>query len=284
MTASLKTEHSSEIKAEIKDEMDNIRSTLEEEVESMEDREHPSPGSFFPRHVFDQFDAIDEDIDDIDEIVDAVDEEIKKKFDIDNNSKMQEFDYIDFSKIHISGVFDVKITQSDSYKINIRARDRFFRNLDISKEGDTQHLRHSRHIGWRMSLIRPRVEITLPFLNELRLSGATRVRVSGFNTPETFRLHMSGASQLDAETEHLITTALERLCRDRTVLLIAHRLSTVRLAHRIVLMQEGRIVESGKHDELLQKSPLYRRFCELQLIQSAPSSRLSAPKERSEGS
>jgi subfamily B ATP-binding cassette protein MsbA len=73
-------------------------------------------------------------------------------------------------------------------------------------------------------------------------------------------------SQLDAESEHLIAEAIEQLCRDRTVLLIAHRLSTVRIAHRIVLVQEGRIVEQGRHDELLQKSPLYRRFCELQLI------------------
>ncbi len=73
-------------------------------------------------------------------------------------------------------------------------------------------------------------------------------------------------SQLDAESEHLITEALERICHDRTVLLIAHRLSTVRLAHRIVVIQEGRIVEQGSHDELLKTSTLYRRFCELQLL------------------
>jgi subfamily B ATP-binding cassette protein MsbA len=78
-------------------------------------------------------------------------------------------------------------------------------------------------------------------------------------------------SQLDAESEHLIAEAIEQLCRSRTVLLIAHRLSTVRIAHRIVLIQEGRIVEQGRHDELLQKSPLYRRFCELQLIDAGSS-------------
>ena len=77
-------------------------------------------------------------------------------------------------------------------------------------------------------------------------------------------------SQLDAQSEHLITEAMERLTQGRTVLLIAHRLSTVRLAHRIVLLQEGRIVEHGSHDELLQKSPLYRRFCELQLMHAGP--------------
>ncbi len=73
-------------------------------------------------------------------------------------------------------------------------------------------------------------------------------------------------SQLDAESEHLITEALERLCQGRTVLLIAHRLSTVRLAHRIVVIQEGRIVEQGTHDELLKTSALYRRFHELQFV------------------
>lgn len=73
-------------------------------------------------------------------------------------------------------------------------------------------------------------------------------------------------SQLDAESEHLITEALERLCKDRTVLMIAHRLSTVRLAHRIVVIQEGRIVEQGSHEELLKHSVLYRRLCELQFI------------------
>ncbi|MBI3320723.1 MAG: ABC transporter ATP-binding protein [Candidatus Omnitrophica bacterium] len=77
-------------------------------------------------------------------------------------------------------------------------------------------------------------------------------------------------SQLDAQSEHLITEAIERIRYNRTVMLVAHRLSTVQLAHRIVLIQEGRIVEQGSHDELLQKSPLYRRFCELQLIHAGP--------------
>jgi subfamily B ATP-binding cassette protein MsbA len=79
-------------------------------------------------------------------------------------------------------------------------------------------------------------------------------------------------SQLDAQSERLITEALERIIHHHTVLIVAHRLSTVRLAHRIVLIQEGRIVEQGSHDELLQKSPLYRRFCELQLMHAGPSS------------
>lgn len=79
-------------------------------------------------------------------------------------------------------------------------------------------------------------------------------------------------SHLDAQSEHLITESLEQLKRNRTMIMIAHRLSTVRLAHRIALIQEGRIVEHGSHDELLDKSPVYRRFCELQLMTPGPSS------------
>jgi subfamily B ATP-binding cassette protein MsbA len=79
-------------------------------------------------------------------------------------------------------------------------------------------------------------------------------------------------SQLDAQSEHLITESLESLKKNRTMLIVAHRLSTVRLAHRIALIQEGRIVEHGSHDELLDKSPVYRRFCELQLMAPGPSS------------
>lgn len=76
-------------------------------------------------------------------------------------------------------------------------------------------------------------------------------------------------SQLDAQSEHLIADVFERVKGSRTVVLIAHRLSTVRMAHRIVLIQEGRIVEQGSHEELLDKSPLYKRFCELQLMHPA---------------
>jgi len=101
------------------------------------------------------------------------------------------------------------------------------------------------------------------------LSGGERQRLAiarAFLTDPPVLILDEATSQLDAESEHLVSEAISRLMEGRTVLLIAHRLSTVRLAHRIILMQEGRIVEQGTHDELLRKSPVYRRFCELQLI------------------
>ena len=71
-------------------------------------------------------------------------------------------------------------------------------------------------------------------------------------------------SALDAESEHLVREALERLMEGRTTLVIAHRLSTVRGADRVVVLDRGSIVESGRHDELVARGGLYRRLVERQ--------------------
>jgi ATP-binding cassette, subfamily B, bacterial len=67
-------------------------------------------------------------------------------------------------------------------------------------------------------------------------------------------------SALDSESEALVQEALERLMRDRTVFIIAHRLATVRRADRILVLEKGRVVESGTHGELLGKGDRYARF------------------------
>lgn len=67
-------------------------------------------------------------------------------------------------------------------------------------------------------------------------------------------------SALDSESEALVQQALERIMRDRTVFVIAHRLATVRRASRILVVEQGQIVESGTHEELLQKGDRYARF------------------------
>jgi ATP-binding cassette subfamily B protein len=79
-------------------------------------------------------------------------------------------------------------------------------------------------------------------------------------------------SALDAETEHALLEALERLTRGRTSFVIAHRLSTIRNATRIVVLEDGRIVEQGTHAELLTQGGRYSQLHQLQSRQPASSS------------
>ena len=74
-------------------------------------------------------------------------------------------------------------------------------------------------------------------------------------------------SALDSESEALVQEALERLMQNRTVFIIAHRLTTVRRADRILVMEQGRVVESGTHEELLQQGDRYARFYAQQFSQ-----------------
>jgi len=76
-------------------------------------------------------------------------------------------------------------------------------------------------------------------------------------------------SNLDAESEALVQEALARLMKGRTTLVIAHRLSTVRDANRIVVLAAGKIAETGTHDELMAKHGVYRRLIEHQVFTTA---------------
>jgi ABC-type multidrug transport system fused ATPase/permease subunit len=67
-------------------------------------------------------------------------------------------------------------------------------------------------------------------------------------------------SALDTESERLVQDALENMAQGRTTLVIAHRLSTIRNAQRILVLEEGRIVESGRHQDLLEQGGLYRQL------------------------
>ena len=73
-------------------------------------------------------------------------------------------------------------------------------------------------------------------------------------------------SSLDSESEKLVQGALQNLMAERTTFIIAHRLSTVKHAHRIIVLDKGEIVESGTHEELLVKSGMYRKYYDMQFV------------------
>ena len=75
-------------------------------------------------------------------------------------------------------------------------------------------------------------------------------------------------SALDAESEVRVQEALDRLAKDRTTLVIAHRLSTIRNADKIIVMDQGRVVDEGRHEELLDRGGIYRKLFELQFSKS----------------
>jgi ATP-binding cassette subfamily B protein len=112
------------------------------------------------------------------------------------------------------------------------------------------------------------------FLGEggARLSGGQRQRVAiarALLRDAPILLLDEATSALDAESERLVQQALERLMQDRTTLVIAHRLATVRAAKRIIVMRDGRIVESGNHGELIGQNGLYARLASLQFNEAA---------------
>lgn len=72
-------------------------------------------------------------------------------------------------------------------------------------------------------------------------------------------------ANIDTETESLITEAMEKLMTGRTTIMVAHRLSTIQHADKIMVMDKGRIVESGNHQELLAQNGVYRKLYDLQL-------------------
>ena len=100
------------------------------------------------------------------------------------------------------------------------------------------------------------------------LSGGQRQRVAiarAFLKDAPFLILDEATSHLDALSEHTVHKALNLLKTNRTTIIIAHRLSTIRDADRIIVLHEGRMVETGTHKELLQKTGLYRQLVSKQL-------------------
>ena len=100
-----------------------------------------------------------------------------------------------------------------------------------------------------------------------RLSGGQQQRIAiaraVLKDPPILLLD-EATSSLDAESENLLQQALQELMVNRTVIVIAHRLATVKKVDRIIVMDTGRMVDSGTHDSLTAKEGIYARLAELQ--------------------
>lgn len=105
----------------------------------------------------------------------------------------------------------------------------------------------------------------------VKLSGGQRQRVAiarvFLKNPPILILD-EATSALDLESEHLIQEALEKLAKDRTTFIVAHRLSTITHANRIVLIEHGKIVEVGSHEELMNLEGGYHRLFQVQQLES----------------
>jgi ATP-binding cassette subfamily B protein len=123
------------------------------------------------------------------------------------------------------------------------------------------------------------------FLGErgVRLSGGQRQRIAiaraMLKNPPLLLLD-EATSALDAESERMVQAALEAAMADRTTLVIAHRLATVQKADRIVVMDQGRIVEEGSHIDLMQRDGLYAKLARMQFHAHGP--QIAAPAESSQ--
>ena len=100
-----------------------------------------------------------------------------------------------------------------------------------------------------------------------RLSGGQRQRIAlarAILRDPAILILDEATSQIDLESEQAIQQALESFIRNRTTLIITHRLAVLSLADRIVVMEAGRIVDAGTHEEMLARCGLYRRLHQIQ--------------------
>ncbi len=139
-------------------------------------------------------------------------------------------------------------------------------NIRLARPGATRgEIEHAAQMAGAAEFIQrlPRGYDTQIGERGVRLSGGEAQRLAiarAFLKDAPVLIMDESTSSLDPESERLIGLALERLMRDRTVLVIAHRLNTVYRADRIAVLQAGRLAESGTHADLIERSGPYARL------------------------
>jgi ATP-binding cassette subfamily B protein len=144
-------------------------------------------------------------------------------------------------------------------------------NIAYGKPGATQEdIEHAAEQAYARDFIEsfPEKWDTLVGERGVKLSGGQRQRIAiarAILKNPKFLLLDEATSALDSESEKWVQSALEELMKNRTSLIIAHRLSTIRSADQIIVMESGKIVEAGTHEELLaKKQSIYRKMVKLQ--------------------
>ena len=143
-------------------------------------------------------------------------------------------------------------------------------NMHYAKAGlSDEEIRHALEVAHAWDFVEALPEGLQTKVGEdgVGLSGGQRQRLAiarALLSKPAILLLDEATSALDAESEHKIRSSIDALKGQMTIVVIAHRLSTVRKADRILVLQEGRIVGTGSHDELMASSDLYARFAQMQ--------------------
>lgn len=194
---------------------------------------------------------------------------------------------------------DLRETQIDSYRRlfgvvaqeNLLFNETIANNIAYGREGiPLTAIKEAAEVANAAEFIETMAEGYDTFVGDrgIRLSGGQRQRIAIaraiVHEPQILILD-EATSSLDTESERLVQAAMDRVIQGRTSVIIAHRLSTVIHADKIVVLQNGQILDQGRHDELFGRCDLYRRLCELQFqfdeSKIAKKPELAAPMENS---